>query len=872
MSQLVTSKFWDTKNKFQSPARGLMHPLGYWETLNHYHAGFDVDGITAPSGGSSIVTFSASPGSSGQGWLNPNVTCVLAKNGVSVSQIGVTNRRADCARIIRRGELTSLYNLQKQFAITNELPFEWWNVTDIGSKVPIASTKLTPSEFPAMDDSVLWEFFSYNHATRSVDVDDWLLLVFDGDVETDSPFPPWVGDPLGSNGDLAGIQFPTYTTTYSQPVFKRGGTWYRRTFRIDTVSSRLSYSSADVFSKVASSTNTSLAQAVWNNTYDQISFTTNSGLLRTRGTVNRTGTFLPWDGYSFTEGGSLHYGFLPATGVVANVEPIEYLGGDLARTDFLANGCYVGAKSGTVTVPSGTYPVGPVFSQLPSGSSIAVPSACEDGDAFTRGWSYRGQCGYKIEPVGDLVSSPRRAIMPSGLSIELTYPDAKGSLTKQTTDMRRLTIEDVDDMQDYFYVVIGSPIRSVALKPGYNATTEGFESWIGTTATGGVVIVKPSDYEYFGEPFYSVTSLAILHKNQDLNDRWTNSTLSLSDPDADPGVSVVRNNHEPVQTVALSPFKATQLACGYRHQVIDGDVNVSPTKYFSDSVSAVITPGTAPALPTLRPNVVTLVSNYVQIDGVYFECSIDSSAKRIVTANNSGSYTGTFRTSNGSHTISITVPGGSVPRWYSYVGSNKTGVSLTNSLSFSTPFVDKVTLELAGSFPPVPTANFEGSPLTINVGETVTFTDKSSNATSWSYTFGDGNTSTLQNPTNTYVTAGKFTVTQKVTNATWHDTKTRTDYVTVYNEDPIADFTAMPLTVAVGEDVFFSDASTPFGGIDTYSWDFGDGKSSTEANPVHAYGSAGKKTVSLTVTNFSVAGSDTKTRTDYIEVDYINVT
>jgi PKD repeat protein len=69
--------------------------------------------------------------------------------------------------------------------------------------------------------------------------------------------------------------------------------------------------------------------------------------------------------------------------------------------------------------------------------------------------------------------------------------------------------------------------------------------------------------------------------------------------------------------------------------------------------------------------------------------------------------------------------------------------------------------------------------------------------------------------------------------------------------------------------VNFTDEST--GSPISYLWDFGDGESSTEENPVHRYGAPGVYTVTLTVSD----GTDTHTttRTDYITVtlDFIGV-
>ncbi|PLW96399.1 MAG: hypothetical protein C0593_11705 [Marinilabiliales bacterium] len=79
---------------------------------------------------------------------------------------------------------------------------------------------------------------------------------------------------------------------------------------------------------------------------------------------------------------------------------------------------------------------------------------------------------------------------------------------------------------------------------------------------------------------------------------------------------------------------------------------------------------------------------------------------------------------------------------------------------------------------------------------------------------------------------------------------------------PDASFFANPLSGEAPLTVTFTDdsANTPT----AWSWDFGDGNTSEEQNPVHAYNTAGIYTVTLTVRNDD--GEDTKTVADYIEV------
>ena len=82
--------------------------------------------------------------------------------------------------------------------------------------------------------------------------------------------------------------------------------------------------------------------------------------------------------------------------------------------------------------------------------------------------------------------------------------------------------------------------------------------------------------------------------------------------------------------------------------------------------------------------------------------------------------------------------------------------------------------------PPAPTASFSGTPTSGTVPLTVAFTDSSTGSpTSWSWTFGDGGTSTLRNPTYVYSAPGTFTVTLIATNSSGSSTSTRTNYIRV---------------------------------------------------------------------------------------------
>jgi len=172
--------------------------------------------------------------------------------------------------------------------------------------------------------------------------------------------------------------------------------------------------------------------------------------------------------------------------------------------------------------------------------------------------------------------------------------------------------------------------------------------------------------------------------------------------------------------------------------------------------------------------------------------------------------------------------------------------------------VDYITVDYAP-----PTCDFTADVTSGVAPLTVNFTDLSLDSVdTWDWDFGDGGTSTEQNPSYDYATPGTYTVTLNVSGPGGSDSHTKTDYIVVHFAPPVALFVGFPTTGAPPLSVNFDDQST--GEIDTWSWDFGDGGTSTIQNPVHQYTSAGNYTVSLTVTG--PGGDSTETKINYISV------
>jgi PKD repeat protein len=152
-----------------------------------------------------------------------------------------------------------------------------------------------------------------------------------------------------------------------------------------------------------------------------------------------------------------------------------------------------------------------------------------------------------------------------------------------------------------------------------------------------------------------------------------------------------------------------------------------------------------------------------------------------------------------------------------------------------------------------PTANFEYFPDIPTDLETIIFNDTSSDLDgtiiSWIWDFGDGNTSEEQNPTHQYADNGTYTITLNVSDDDGAIQKI-SQQILVLNVKPTASFGYTPSEPTINDTIQLTDFSQDYdGSIVSWSWDFDDGESSTEASPSHKYESQGTYMVTLTVTD-----------------------
>jgi gliding motility-associated-like protein len=171
-------------------------------------------------------------------------------------------------------------------------------------------------------------------------------------------------------------------------------------------------------------------------------------------------------------------------------------------------------------------------------------------------------------------------------------------------------------------------------------------------------------------------------------------------------------------------------------------------------------------------------------------------------------------------------------------------------------------------YPTIAKANFTPNPTMVCVKSPVAFTDSSSShytgnnssipITNWNWNFGDGGTSTVQNPSHIYTAPGTYTVLLAIANQNGC-TDSTTRIVRVL-PGPHAKFSMSD--VCVNSTVPFTDQSTtPAGSMQTitsWAWTFSDnGATSSTPNTTHIYNTPGTFTIHLAVVTDKGCKDDT---------------
>lgn len=152
-------------------------------------------------------------------------------------------------------------------------------------------------------------------------------------------------------------------------------------------------------------------------------------------------------------------------------------------------------------------------------------------------------------------------------------------------------------------------------------------------------------------------------------------------------------------------------------------------------------------------------------------------------------------------------------------------------LSFGQPQADFISNKQSGC-----------SPLTVQFTSTST-----GNPVTYLWDFGNGNTSTLQNPGANFITPGTYTISLTVSNASGNHTRVKTAFITVF-ANPTANFYAGKQTGCAPVSINLFDSSLQGSGIiNSWSWDFFNGSTSTVKNPTATFINPGTYMVSLVV-------------------------
>jgi PKD repeat protein len=217
-----------------------------------------------------------------------------------------------------------------------------------------------------------------------------------------------------------------------------------------------------------------------------------------------------------------------------------------------------------------------------------------------------------------------------------------------------------------------------------------------------------------------------------------------------------------------------------------------------------------------------------------------------------------------------------------YAAAGAANVSLSPALPTSGSILVTVTaynrvtyqLEIPIGAPIPPTCDFSGTPTTLDIGNSVTFTDLSTGSpTAWDWTFtGADVTSSIISapPAITYSVAGTYEVILTCTNAEGTDTESKPSYIHVIDPNVLtADFSGTPTTILPGQSVDFTDLSnSPSGTITSWAWTFA-GADVTASSIQHptgiVYNTIGDYTVKLVVSN-DASQTDEEEKIEYIHV------
>ncbi|MBS1555831.1 MAG: PKD domain-containing protein [Bacteroidetes bacterium] len=316
------------------------------------------------------------------------------------------------------------------------------------------------------------------------------------------------------------------------------------------------------------------------------------------------------------------------------------------------------------------------------------------------------------------------------------------------------------------------------------------------------------------------------------------------------------------QTQSLNPTDYTWTVSDVNGQVAQASTGIDPNfsfifsnnttsfKDFSVNLKASLSTGCT-GDSTRRIRVSPVPSSLFRVDTLQFDCKL---LRVRLTAVQKGlsSYRWQIK-ENGITMVNQTGAQDNIERTFNRPSSSGTAIAvqfLLDTRNFANCASSTTTSNIAIPIQDNINAGFTATPLSQTLPNATITINNTTNSGPWQYVwdFGDGSP-TSNNPnisSHTYATYGVYVISLTVTNNVCVERAAQT--ITILAIPPIVDFSFDPPSGCLPLKVNFTNRSR-FADATTYKWDFGDGNTSTETNPVHVYRKADKFTVTLSASN-----------------------
>ena len=419
-------------------------------------------------------------------------------------------------------------------------------------------------------------------------------------------------------------------------------------------------------------------------------------------------------------------------------------------------------------------------------------------------------------------------------------------------------LQTTTDGSDFYYFVIDRPMQNLVYASyfGLFSATPGLG---GEHVDGGTSRFDPNGIIYQaicaacgGAAGFPTTAGAYATTNGSPNCNLgaVKIDFQLQDPDADADAG---GNTRGCVPHTVNFVNNSTSATGYLWNFGDG----SPTSSATSPTHTYTSAGTYTAsLVAINPNGCTIASDTDYIQIVVLDDSLQPGFTYVkvdscdpYTAN----FTNTTTFNNGPTNPNTTffwdfgdgtTYSGMTPPLHSFPAPTSYTVKLivADTNACNSPDSISITVDFSTS---IVLAGFQ-SPDSVCLPANIAFTDMSTNATSYNWTFGDGGSSTVANPTHTYTSSGVYTIKLVVENPNSCNLIDSFEKTISIFGSPVADFSYLPNPPTPNTALQFTNLSS---GANIFRWDFGDGTIKTDRDPTHIYQQEGYYTVCLRVTN-----------------------